>query len=140
MRVVRALDEAQTRRLHELYRGEWWTSTRELADVRAMLASTDVVVGLCDDDDGASGALVAFARALTDGVYKALVFDVIVDPARRGEGLGARVMAELLAVPEVARAAHKELYCLPDMGPFYERLGFSSDVGGVRLLRAKDER
>ena len=41
----------------------------------------------------------------------------------------------ILAHPDLARVRHFELYCRPDVGPFYERHGFSTEVGGVRLMR-----
>ena len=128
------LDERQVRELHALYQGEWWTAGRRLEDVRRMLASSDVVCALCDPR---SGRLLAFARALTDRVYKALVLDVIVAPGHRAAGLGRRLMEALLARPELAGVRDVELYCLPELIPFYRRFGFSPDLGGVGALRLR---
>ena len=71
----------------------------------------------------------------TDYTFKALVFDVIVADAHRGKGLGEHLLKLVLEHPDLARVRHFELYCLPDVGPFYERHGFSTEVGGVRLMR-----
>lgn len=38
---------------------------------------------------------MAFARILTDYVYKALILDVIVEPAYRGRGLGRLLMESI---------------------------------------------
>lgn len=123
--------------LMALYRSAWWSADRSSEDVRRMLAGPTLVFALAESQ---SGRLVAFARALTDGVYKAMVFDVIVHPDHQGEGLGQRVMEELLAHPEVARSRHVELYCLPELEPFYERWGFTGEIGGVRLVRRTNPR
>lgn len=54
-------------------------------DVQEMLKHPDEVVAFCDSQ---TGRLVAFACILTDYVYGALIFDVIVDPSYRGQGVG----------------------------------------------------
>lgn len=130
--VVADLTEEQVADLQELYREEWWTEGRELACVERMLTESDVVVGLADP---ATGELLAFARALTDAVYKAVVFDVIVRSDRRGTGLGDRLMEAVLGHPDVAEVDHVELYCLDELVPFYERWGFSDELGTLRLMR-----
>ena len=129
---VDRLTEAQAIQLHALYQREWWTAGRTLEDVRAMLAGSDHLYGICD---GETAQLAGFARVLTDGVFKALVFDVIVEPAHRGQQIGRKLMERVLSDPRLARVKHFELYCLPELEPFYEGLGFSDDVGGVRLMR-----
>ena len=62
--------------------------------VERMLAGSDLVIALVD---GAGDRLVAFARVLTDFIYRAVVFDVIVASDHRGRGFGARLMDLLVA-------------------------------------------
>jgi predicted GNAT family N-acyltransferase len=63
------------------------------------------------------------------------VLDVIVDPADRGSGLGARLMDELLARPELAKVESVELVCQPELVGFYRRWGFTDSVGRSMLMR-----
>ncbi len=72
----------------------------------------------------ADGAVVASARAVTDGVKHAWVYDVIVAPELRGQGVGAAVMERLLAHPAVRGARFVHLGTR-DAQPFYARLGFA---------------
>jgi GNAT superfamily N-acetyltransferase len=118
--------------LMALYRSAWWSEARTPAAVRRLLEGPSLFFCIREQ---ASGRLVALARAITDGVYKAMVFDVIVHPQHQGEGLGVRVMEDLLGDPRLAGVEHVELYCLPEMEPFYDRWGFTAEIGGVRLLR-----
>jgi ribosomal protein S18 acetylase RimI-like enzyme len=60
---------------------------------------------------------------------------VIVASDHRGQGLGDRVMRELLSNPVLASVQHIDLYCRPELVAFYERLGFSSPGASVRLMR-----
>jgi predicted GNAT family N-acyltransferase len=75
-----------------------------------------------------SSTLVGYARVITDYVFKALIFDVTVDEAYWGNGLGRRLLDALVDHPELRRVKHLELYCLPEMVPFYKKWGFSNDA------------
>jgi predicted GNAT family N-acyltransferase len=97
-----------------------------------MLDGSDVVVGLVDS---ASDRLVGFARAITDRSFLAVVLDVIVAPDVRGTGLGARLMDELLARPELADVESIEVVCQPELIAFYRRWGFTDSVGRSLLMR-----
>lgn len=130
--TVDELTEAQTRDLHRMYQREWWTGGRGQEDIQRMLAHSDVVLGLCDANDG---RLVAFARVLTDRVYKGLILDVIVEATHRKRGLGHALMDALVEHPTLKKVEHLELYCLPELVPFYRRWGFTEELEGLRFMR-----
>jgi RimJ/RimL family protein N-acetyltransferase len=129
---VQALNESQIADLHRLYQNEWWTKGRTLDDVRRMLNATRVLVAFADPQNG---KLIAFARAITDDAYKALVLDVIVDPEFRNGGLGKAVVDAMIAHPLLADVQHFELYCRPELVPFYERWGFKEPGTDLRFMR-----
>jgi GNAT superfamily N-acetyltransferase len=134
-RFVEQIDDRLRADLMEFYRHEWWTNARRDEDVARMLAHTDLVVGACDDS---SGQLVGFVRILTDRVFKALIFDVIVAQTHRHTGLGQQLVQYALDHPMLAQVAHIALYCKPELIPFYEQWGFSvpPDVNLMRKVRA----
>jgi GNAT superfamily N-acetyltransferase len=99
-----------------------------------MLTNTVIVIGA---EEQISGRLVAFVRVLTDGVFRALIFDVIVAPDFRNRGLGTKLMETIREHPQLRDVRHLELYCLPEMAPFYERWGFSSNLGGLVLIQSE---
>jgi len=128
---VEQIDDRLRGDLMELYRHEWWTNQRRDEDVARMLQHTDLVVGICSDD----GRLVGFTRVLTDRVFKAVIFDVIVARDHRGDGLGKRLIDYVLDHPMVAAVRHVELYCKPEMIPFYRKWGFTAPGDDVNFLR-----
>lgn len=71
----------------------------------------------------ATGQLVASARAISDGVKHAWIYDVIVAAELRGSGVGAALMRCLLNHPRVRGCAFVHLGTR-DAQTFYERLGF----------------
>jgi GNAT superfamily N-acetyltransferase len=132
VRLIELLSEEQVRDLHGLYQAEWWTHRRNVDDVARMLEASDVVLGFEDEE---SGRLVGFARVITDFVYKALVLDVIVAASHRGTGMGKALMDAVIEHPELKDVLHFELYCRPELVPFYERWGFTADLGEMRFMR-----
>jgi predicted GNAT family N-acyltransferase len=136
-RVVEQIDDRLRGDLMELYRHEWWTDARREVDVERMLQHTDLVVGVCTEPDG---QLVGFTRVLTDRVYKALIFDVIVAQAHRRTGLGRRLVQYVLDHPMLADVKHIELYCKPELIPYYEKWGFSRPGPEVNFLRLQPRR
>jgi GNAT superfamily N-acetyltransferase len=128
--VKNCLTERQVQDLVQMYENEWWTKGRELPQVQEMLRHSNLIVGICEGK-----RLVAFARVLTDFVYKALTFDVIVDPTYRSQGIGRMLLDHIVNHPALQSVKHLELYCLPEVVSFYERWGFSADLGKLRLMR-----
>jgi len=129
---IEQLTGGQINDLHRMYQEEWWTKGRGLEDVRRMLEHTNVIVGFCDAE---SQRLVAFARVLTDYVYKALVLDVIVEAGSRGRGLARTLMDAVVGHPSLASVRHFELYCRPELMPLYRKWGFSEELGELRFMR-----
>jgi predicted GNAT family N-acyltransferase len=91
-----------------------------------MLAATDLVFAF---EDAGSKELVAFCRVLTDKVYRAHLFDVIVKESHRGQGLGQAIVDAVLAHPVLSRVEKILLSCRTELVPFYERWGFTAELG-----------
>lgn len=66
--------------------------------------------------------LVGASRALTDGEYHALIYDVVVHPDCQRQGIGSAMIHALLARLPVWRVM---LVADPDVQPFYSQLGFA---------------
>ena len=99
-----------------------------------MLANTDYYFSGWDGP-----RLVAFARVLTDGIYRATLWDVVVDAAYQGRGVGEGLMGVILAHPVLSRV-EKFWLNTRDKQKFYERFGFvSSPQGMVREMARSDE-
>ena len=56
---------------------------------------------------------------------------VVVDAARRGQGLGAMLVRAAMAAAGEAGYAFGALFCRPERGPFYERLGWHALSGPI---------
>jgi len=111
-----------------------WAKDRSLEETQAMLRQTDLVLCAWDGDQ-----LVGFGRVLTDFMYRATIWDVIVDRAYHKQGIGTEIVRRILHHPRLQQV---ELFWLCTRRPgFYERLGFSSkEQTGMVWSRSKQAR
>jgi GNAT superfamily N-acetyltransferase len=132
LQLHRSLNDYQVNQLVALFQEEWWTKGRTRADVIQALASGGPVFAFIDLD---GDELVAFARVITDGVYKAMIFDIIVKDTWRNTGLGGLLMEKVMNDPALINIKHRELYCLAEMVPFYQKWGFTDHLPGLHFMR-----
>jgi GNAT superfamily N-acetyltransferase len=95
-----------------------------------MLAGGDLVQLAIDD---ASGRVVGFVGALTDGVQGAFITLLEVLPAYQAQGIGQGLMERMLE--QLADIQTIELMCDADLIPFYQRFGMKPTTGMVLRRR-----
>ena len=130
--VLTSVEPARLPDLLDLFATAWWMSDRTLDETARILAESDLVFTLQDQD---TDRLVGFARVLTDYAHVALVLDVVVAAEHRGAGLGAALMDAVVSHPGLADVRSIELVCQPELVPFYRRWGFTDEVGRSLLMR-----
>ena len=128
---IESLNQKHTKQLHKLYQNEWWTDERTLEKTEKVVENSSIVIGLTNEEDD----LIAFARLLTDFTFKAIIFDVIVEKSLRHEGLGKKLMDLIVHHKKLQDVKHFELYCRPEMVPFYKAYGFEDDLNELVFMR-----
>lgn len=112
-----------------------WAVGRTIEQTREMLKHTDLAISAWDGD-----RLIGFGRVLTDYVYRASIWDMIVDPAYQGQDIGREIMDRILNHPSLS---HVELFwlCTRRMQEFYKKLGFTDkEQTGMVWARSKHVR
>ncbi|OZB96258.1 GNAT family N-acetyltransferase [Paenibacillus sp. XY044] len=104
---------AQVKRLYE-HLG-WWPE-RTLADIESMLGSS-IAVGAWDED-----RLVGFARAVSDGLFRAYIEDMGVHEDYRNRGLGREIVNRITA--ELGNIHVISLFCESGLVDFYKQAGY----------------
>ena len=131
--TIREGHDVDSEQLKVLYDHAPWAKGRSLDGIKRMLENTDYVFSAWD------GRLVGFARVLTDRVYRATLWDVIVHPDYQGTGVGEALMTKILDHP-VLSGVQKFWLNTRDKQAFYKRFGFvSSDQGMVRERPSRGE-
>ncbi|MCY3866730.1 MAG: GNAT family N-acetyltransferase [Chloroflexi bacterium] len=111
----------------KLFKQTGWANTRNPLDVQQMLDRCHFTLGVWDEDQ-----LIGFSRVITDDRYRALIDDVVVDSAYRGQGIASEMLDKMLK-----RMQHIEtimLDCAPELESFYGRFGFKAkDCSSMEL-------
>ena len=117
--------------LKQLFTQTTWASYRTDQDINRMLLSLKTFVTIRVDQK-----LIGFGRAITDGIYRALIDDIIVDSAYRNKGLGREIMQQL--IDQLVDVEEVFLNTKPDMEAFYEQFGFKLFSGITMKKIAKN--
>jgi len=136
LQFVSRLTSKHIEQLWRMYRLESRSRGRKLEDVRRMVEHTDLIFAFCDAE---TGRLVAFARVLTDFVYKAVILDVMVEKSHCDLLLAKLLQDAITAHPALLFVEHLELCCSNEMVPFHEKCGFKTVVRNSRLMRKIQE-
>lgn len=118
------LEEADVDAAVALVRSGYWNAGISNAALATAHRNSSAWVG-CRNQDG---ALVGTARAVSDGAKHAAVYDVMVAPEVRGQGLG-RAMVRLLLDHPAVRSAHKVVLRTRDAHALYRPMGFVNATG-----------
>jgi len=128
------LSEAQIAEVAELFEGEYWTRGRSLEQVRCIVAASTINIAVVRSE-GQDQQVAGYVRAMSDGVFKAVVCDFVVAKTSRGAGLGKLLMSKLMSHPLMRGAQHVEVACLPEAVSTFKQWGFSESADGLVLLR-----
>jgi GNAT superfamily N-acetyltransferase len=133
-RVVDRVEEHQIDDLLELFKATYWAPHRTRNDVAEMLRNTDYNFGVAENP---TGRLRAYTRVLSDRVYRAVVFDVVVHPDYRGRGLARMILEAVIEHPDLAQIEYLCLFCKPDVVGLYRKMGFTDDLDGIMMMGRK---
>ena len=75
-----------------LDRNAFWAQSRTINDLKKCLANSDVIVSLWVGNE-----IVGFGRALTDGIYRGVLWDIVIDQNHQGKGFGTLIIQKLLS-------------------------------------------
>lgn len=104
--------------LLELYRSADWSKERTAEEAETVLANSSLVFTLWEGE-----RLAAFARVMTDYIFRAAIYDVIVHPRVQRKGVGKALIYKVLTHPSLKKVPVFHLLTR-DKRAFYEKLGF----------------
>ena len=107
----------------------FWAQTRTINDLKKCLANSDVVVSLWLGSE-----IVGFGRALTDGIYRGVLWDIVIDKNHQGKGFGKLIVNNLLSSNKIKNT--KKLYLMTtNKKLFYSQFDFEEVTTQDLLIR-----
>jgi len=108
-------------------RNAFWAKNRTINDLKTCLANSDVIISIWSD-----GNIVGFGRALSDGVYRGVLWDIVIDENYQGKGYGKLIVKNLLNSKKIKNT--KKIYLMTtNKKLFYSQIDFK-EVSTQNLL------
>ena len=96
----------------------FWAKNRSIYDLKKCLANSDVVISLWVGYE-----IVGFGRALTDGIYRGMLWDIVIDRKYQNKGFGSLIINNLLSSKKIKNT--KKIYLMTtNKKLFYTQLNF----------------
>ena len=112
-----------------LDRNAFWAKNRTIKDLKKCLANSDVIVSLWVGNE-----IVGFGRALTDGIYRGVLWDIVIDQGYQGKGFGTLIVKNLLSSKKIKKT--KKLYLMTtNKELFYSQFDFKEVKSQNLLIR-----
>lgn len=81
--------------------------------------------------------LIGIGRVISDGVFQALLCDLIVLPDHQGRGIGSEILKRLLLQCKNNEILMVQLFAATDKNSYYKKFGFEdrpADAPGMRWI------
>ena len=117
------IENVEWSRMKDIYHSVGWTNHNE-ETIKKVFQSSNVVVIAYDEDN-----IAGFGRALSDGVFNAAIYDVVVDEHYQNKGIGQKIIENLLAQLKDISCVH--LVSTSGNEEFYKKAGFRKMKTGM---------
>ncbi|MBZ9535745.1 GNAT family N-acetyltransferase [Cytobacillus oceanisediminis] len=114
----------------ELYKDAVWWNERTEQDMEKMLSQASLAVGAWKNN-----ALIGFARAISDGIFRAYIEDVVIHSSYNRKGIGTQLIDKLLK--ELSDIDVISLFCEEDLITFYSKNEFKKSKSQFVLHKVK---
>ena len=105
----------------------FWAKNRKISDLKKCLAKSDVIISLWIGNE-----IVGFGRALTDGIYRGVLWDIVIDQNHQGKGFGSLIVKKILSSRKIKNT--KKIYLMTtNKKLFYSQFDFK-EVNSQNLL------
>ena len=112
-----------------LDKNAFWAKNRTIHDLKKCLANSDVIVSVWVGEE-----IVGFGRALTDGIYRGVLWDIVIDQNHQGNGYGSLIVKNLLSSKKIKNT--KKLYLMTtNKKLFYSQFDFKEVINQNLLIR-----
>ncbi|MEY2913743.1 MAG: hypothetical protein RLZZ184_3052 [Cyanobacteriota bacterium] len=120
------IDISQLQELFDI--AAFWAKGRNIKDLAIAIANSEPVISVWDKE-----LLIGFARATSDGIYRATIWDVVIHPDYQGNGLGSKLIETVLNHPRMQKVERVYLMTTHQQ-KFYEKIGFQVNKTTTMVL------
>ena len=123
MKPCKGLDKLQ----NLLNKNAEWAQNRSISDLKKCLSKSDVIISLWIDKK-----IVGFGRALSDEIFRSVLWDIVIDQNHQGKGYGKIIVKTILESKKI-KGTEKIYLMTTNKKDFYTQLDFEQ-VNSQELL------
>jgi N-acetylglutamate synthase-like GNAT family acetyltransferase len=112
-------------------RNAFWAQDRQREELERAIQFSNPVTTVWDGE-----VLIGFARATSDSVYRAVIWDVVIDEGYQNQGLGRKLVQTLISHPDMSKVERVYLFTTHQQA-FYKRIGFMENTSTTLVLMGK---
>lgn len=128
-RYTETLSPQDLEQLRNLFnQAAFWAADRRFEDLAKAISHSCPVVTAWHGE-----ILIGFARATSDGVYRATIWDVVIHDDYQGAGLGRKLVETVLSHPHMSHVERTYLMTT-NQKQFYGRVGFTENETTTMVL------
>ena len=110
-----------------------WAQKRTTKDIKIMLSKSNVIVSLWKKKQ-----LIGFGRATTDHVYRAILWDIVIDKNFQRNGFGSMIVNSIISNKLISKV--EKIYLMTtDCKEFYLKMGFTLEKNQKLLILKKNK-
>ena len=106
-----------------------WAKNRSIKELKYCLANSDVIVSLWSNNK-----ILGFGRALSDGTYRSVLWDIVIDHNHQGKGYGKLIVNSLLESKKI-KQSEKVYLMTSNQRDFYCQIGFKEVLTQNLLIK-----
>ena len=111
----------------------FWSKQRGIKDIKKMLCNSSVIVSAWEGKN-----LIGFGRATSDNIYRAVLWDVVVEKRLQRKGIGRRIVNSITR--SLSRSGVERIYLMTThFESFYIKLGFSKENSQKLMIFKSNE-
>jgi len=115
-----------------LGRNTLWAQNRSLQDIKKMLSNSVAIVSVWQNNQ-----MVGFGRATSDEVYRAVLWDIVVDKKHQKNGLGKIIVDTILKNKLISKA--ERIYLMTtSCEKFYSKMGFLPEKEQTLMMKTSN--
>jgi ribosomal protein S18 acetylase RimI-like enzyme len=121
--ILNTIENVDWSRMKEIYHSVGWKKHNE-EKIKKIFTLSNVVTIAYNKDK-----IVGFGRAMSDGVFNAAIYDVVIEDTYQHKGIGQQIIGDLLAQLKDISCVH--LVATTGNEEFYRKVGFSKMKTGM---------
>ena len=112
----------------------FWASNRSYKELRRMLFGSSLVISAWSGK-----RMVGFGRATSDGIFRAVLWDIVVPRDLQGKGIGKKIVKALMDSKKI-RQVERVYLMTTHSADFYHQLDFENVTSQKLLLRKPNQK